>query len=171
MRKCLLASATTRPGTRRLTRACRQPNASSRNCPPASPLPMSANCSPMRPPPSWKNFPSTNSWLIPLPTRASADQVKVQRLDSFVSLALQAERERGQGRTPAEGPAQLLARAVTGWLQGKDSTDPKFEAAERLWKARLFILEYQKTPLGRQKLLRSYEGQRSQAWLPMKWPA
>jgi pimeloyl-ACP methyl ester carboxylesterase len=69
----------------------------------------------------------------------------VDRLEAFLSLARQAERDRQQGRTPAQGPDELLALAMTGWLLGNSSAEAKPEAAQRLWRARDFVLDYQQS--------------------------
>jgi hypothetical protein len=69
----------------------------------------------------------------------------VGRLETFVSLALQAERDHKNDKTPAQDPAQLMALAVSGWLLGKDSAEDKVDVAIRLWKARQFVQEYQRT--------------------------
>jgi hypothetical protein len=67
------------------------------------------------------------------------------RLEAFLRLAQQAERDRQQGRTPEHGPDQLLALAVSGWLLGSGSAEANVATAERLWRARQFVLDYQKT--------------------------
>lgn len=91
--------------------------------------------------------------------RKGPEQLKRLRLDLFVALAGQAERTAAQGHAPNQTPEELLALAVTGWLQGKDAAAPKPEAAERLWQARRFLLEYQRSPSlpARQKLAAAYQ--------------
>jgi pimeloyl-ACP methyl ester carboxylesterase len=69
----------------------------------------------------------------------------VGRLQAFIGLALQAERDLKQGLKPAHDPGALLALAVSGWLLGKDSAEAKVDVALRLWQARQFVLAYQKT--------------------------
>jgi pimeloyl-ACP methyl ester carboxylesterase len=64
------------------------------------------------------------------------DHDNVTRLETFLVQARQS--------TPPE-PAELLALAVSGWLLGKDAADAKPEVADRLWKARQFVLDYQNT--------------------------
>jgi pimeloyl-ACP methyl ester carboxylesterase len=66
------------------------------------------------------------------------------RLDIFLIQARQAERQRGMGRTPDQTPAQIAALAVTAWLLGNTSAEAKPEVAEKLWKARRFLLGTQK---------------------------
>lgn len=76
---------------------------------------------------------------------AYANKAQLQRLDSFLGFAQQAERARQAGRVPAQSPAQLLSLAVSGWLLGKDASEDKIEVAHRLWVNRQFLLEYQRT--------------------------
>ncbi|HEY8503960.1 MAG TPA: hypothetical protein VIL46_05220, partial [Gemmataceae bacterium] len=71
----------------------------------------------------------------------------VERLETFVTLAEQAERDAGEGRPVTHAPEQLLAAAVTGWLQGRNYTETKVESARRFWDARRFVLDYQRTNL------------------------
>src|SRR5262249_14269056 len=63
------------------------------------------------------------------------------------------------GRVPLDTPEQLLARAISGWLLGKESSDARPELARKLWRARAMAAEYIRTPLvqNRNALLRSYE--------------
>lgn len=81
-----------------------------------------------------------------------------QRLETFVTFAKQAERDQKQGRTPMHTPSDLLALAVSGWVLGNGSAEAKAEAGIRLWRARQFIQEYQRTDaVGlRQRLLNGY---------------
>jgi pimeloyl-ACP methyl ester carboxylesterase len=65
----------------------------------------------------------------------------VGRLEAFVNLAKQAERDSKAEQTPE----QLLSLAVTGWLLGNVSAEAKVESAVRLWRARQLLLEYQRT--------------------------
>jgi pimeloyl-ACP methyl ester carboxylesterase len=69
----------------------------------------------------------------------------VERLDAFVTLSEQAERDRKAEKTPAQTPEQLLALAVSGWLQGKNAASTQVELARKLWRARQFILDYTRT--------------------------
>lgn len=83
----------------------------------------------------------------------------VGRLEAFLGLAQQAERDREQKRAPDKTPDQLLALAATGWLLGKDAAEPKVESAVRLWAARRFVLDYLKTndEDAREQLVKNYE--------------
>jgi pimeloyl-ACP methyl ester carboxylesterase len=97
--------------------------------------------------------------------RAEVAPDTVGRLETFVGQAKQAERQRQQGKTPEQGPEQLLALAVSGWLLGNTAAETKIEAAERLWRTRQFVLEYLRTDDrgGRQKMLADYERKGSSA--------
>jgi pimeloyl-ACP methyl ester carboxylesterase len=99
-----------------------------------------------------------------LPAAAAAVRAEVApdtvgRLETFLGQAKQADRQRQQGKTPELVPQQLLALAVSGWLLGNTAAEAKIEAAERLWRTRQFVLEYQRTEdrASRQKLLAEYE--------------
>ncbi|MBY0523105.1 MAG: hypothetical protein K2R98_06885 [Gemmataceae bacterium] len=80
------------------------------------------------------------------------------RLEKFVEYAELAERDRKEGKTPVEGPAALMARAVNNWLLANTSP-AKPEEGVKLWKTRQFILEYQKTTNAgnRARMLSDYE--------------
>jgi dienelactone hydrolase len=69
----------------------------------------------------------------------------VNRLEAFIPLALQAERDRKRNKKPAQEPGQLLALALSGWLLGKDSAEANAYLALRLWRARQFVQQYQRT--------------------------
>src|SRR5262245_9848041 len=83
----------------------------------------------------------------------------LDRLQPFIDLAEQAEKAVKAGRAPLDTPEQLLARAISGWLLGKESSDARPELARKLWRARAMAAEYIRTPLvqNRNALLRSYE--------------
>lgn len=83
----------------------------------------------------------------------------VGRLESFISFAQLAERARDGSRTPEHAPDQLLSLAISGWLLGNGSAEAKVDTAERLWRTRQFVLEYQRTheTLARQHLLAEYQ--------------
>ncbi|HXG09914.1 MAG TPA: hypothetical protein VNK04_09010 [Gemmataceae bacterium] len=73
------------------------------------------------------------------------DHDNVGRLEPFLSQAAQAERQRRQGTEPDHDPAELLSLAVSGWLLGGTLAEAKVPVAERLWRAREFVLKYQTT--------------------------
>jgi pimeloyl-ACP methyl ester carboxylesterase len=83
----------------------------------------------------------------------------VERLDAFLAVAGQAERDVAAGKAPYQSVENLLALAVTGWVMGKESAEAKVEAAERLWDSRQMVLHYLRTsePAGRRRLLEEYE--------------
>src|SRR5262249_24386578 len=82
----------------------------------------------------------------------------VARLEPFVNLAEQAAREKQQNRTPCYSAEQLLALAVSGWVLGSGSADPKLETAARLWHSRQFVLDYQRSGEGssRKSMMAAY---------------
>lgn len=71
-------------------------------------------------------------------------QDSAARVETFVTMATEAERARGAGQPPTKKPEELLATAVSGWARGKNgaTTDP--EAAWKIWNARELILAYQR---------------------------
>jgi hypothetical protein len=82
---------------------------------------------------------------------AAAEQVYVelhpdsaQRIETFVTLAAQAERERAAGLAPTKKIDELLATAVSGWAKGKNGATPSPDGAWALWSARELVLAYQR---------------------------
>jgi hypothetical protein len=67
------------------------------------------------------------------------------RVEFFVTLAAQAEREARQGRDPSKTPAELLATAVSGWVRGRTGSTPDPDRALGLWAAREAVLAYQRS--------------------------
>ncbi len=67
------------------------------------------------------------------------------RIEFFVNLASQAERERTQGRDPNKRPDELLATAISGWVKGKNGGTPEPERALKLWAAREVVLKFQRS--------------------------
>jgi pimeloyl-ACP methyl ester carboxylesterase len=92
------------------------------------------------------------------------------RLDAFLQFAQQAERQRAQDKKEEHSPSELLALAVSGWLMGNASAETKVEQARKLWQARRFVLQFQRThlPGDRQDLLESYAKVRSDALDPLE---
>jgi len=88
-----------------------------------------------------------------------------ERLETFVKLAKQAERDRKESRPVTQTPADLLALAVSGWLLGSSSAEAKAETGIRLWNARKFVQEYQKTASAnaRATMLAHFEKNRTDA--------
>jgi pimeloyl-ACP methyl ester carboxylesterase len=81
------------------------------------------------------------------------------RLERFLTQADQADRFAKQN-LPHLRPGELLSLAVTGWLLGPAAAETKPEAARRVWTARQFVREYQRTAgaAARAALLKDYEG-------------
>jgi pimeloyl-ACP methyl ester carboxylesterase len=67
------------------------------------------------------------------------------RLEAFRTQADQAARRIKNCQKPDHTPAELLSYAVTGWLLGNSSAEANVQAAEKLWRGRRFLLDYQKT--------------------------
>lgn len=65
------------------------------------------------------------------------------RIETFVTLAAQAERERAADREPTKTPDELLATAVSGWAMGRNGATPNVAEALKLWSARELILAHQ----------------------------
>jgi len=68
----------------------------------------------------------------------------VGRIEFFVNLANQVDRERSMGQPPTKTPDELLAMAVSGWVKGKNGATPDIALALRLWNAREMVLAYQR---------------------------
>jgi hypothetical protein len=66
------------------------------------------------------------------------------RIEFFVRLAEQVERERRQGRDATKKPEELLATVASGWAKGKNGATTEPDAATRVWLARTIVLEYQR---------------------------
>ncbi|HVL10966.1 MAG TPA: PHB depolymerase family esterase [Gemmata sp.] len=67
-----------------------------------------------------------------------------RRLEVFVNLALQVERDRAQGRGPSKKPEELLAAAVSGWAKGNSGATPDVDKTLKVWAAREAVLNYQR---------------------------
>jgi hypothetical protein len=68
------------------------------------------------------------------------------RLEGFVGLAIQEERDRKNNRRPKQSPEALMSLAVSGWLMGNDLAETDVPTALALWQARGFVLDYLKAP-------------------------
>ncbi len=64
------------------------------------------------------------------------------RLETFITLCDQVEREIAAGKPSSYKPEELLSLAVTGWLLGKSSAETKPTAAKKLWDARQTVRDY-----------------------------
>ncbi len=98
---------------------------------------------------SWKSPKQAPARLMAL--AAAAEQVSAElhpdsalRIETFVTLAAQAEREKHYGREPTKKPEELLATAVSGWARGKNGATPNPDDAWKLWQARELVLAYQR---------------------------
>ena len=81
------------------------------------------------------------------------------RIETFVTLALQAERERAADKEPTKKPNELLATAISGWAMGRNGATPNIDSALKIWSARDLILGYQRneTIAGRGELLGKFK--------------
>ena len=66
------------------------------------------------------------------------------RIEFFVNLASQVEREKAMGQSASKKPEELLATAISGWAKGKNGATPNYDMALRLWTARTMVLDYQR---------------------------
>ena len=69
----------------------------------------------------------------------------VHRIEIFINLAEQVEREKLQGRDPTKKPEELLATVASGWAKGKNGATPDTSLALRIWSARDTVLDYQRS--------------------------
>ena len=58
------------------------------------------------------------------------------RIESFINLADQVEREKLQGRDATKKPDELLATVASGWAKGKNGATTNVDFAIRVWNAR-----------------------------------
>ncbi|MSU78146.1 MAG: alpha/beta hydrolase [Gemmataceae bacterium] len=63
----------------------------------------------------------------------------VDRLDRFLTFGEQFQADRMQKRKPSVSADELLAIAVSGWLQGKQSAENDVKSAQRLLRTREFL--------------------------------
>jgi hypothetical protein len=97
----------------------------------------------------WPAKPAANTNLVRLAEAAEQvyrelHQDSSARLEFFVSLADQAQRDRAEGREPSKKPEELLATAVSGWAKGRSGATPAPDQALRVWDAREAILAHQR---------------------------
>ncbi len=100
-----------------------------------------------------KEFPAkVNPAVRPFWTIAAATIVEeltidtLPRLDTFITFAQQHQRAlKEKCKPPAQTTEELLALAISGWLQGNTLADPDVRHATKLFKARLMLQEYVKT--------------------------
>jgi len=70
----------------------------------------------------------------------------IGRVEFFVNMAAQVERERATGKEPSKKPAELLATAISGWAKGKNGATTLPDLALKVWAARDAALAYQRAP-------------------------
>lgn len=75
---------------------------------------------------------------------AELHQDSASRIETFVTMALEAERDRVGGKAATKTPEQLLAVAVSGWARGKNGATADPDAAWKLWSVREAVLAYQR---------------------------
>ncbi len=80
------------------------------------------------------------------------------RLETFLAYAQQFDRELKQKKKTSQTAEEVLALAITGWLQGDVVALPDVKMAQLLWQARKLVLEYEKTSEAgaRQELLAAF---------------
>jgi pimeloyl-ACP methyl ester carboxylesterase len=66
------------------------------------------------------------------------------RIEFFVNLATQVERERAKGQPASKKHEELLATAISGWARGKNGATPNYDQALAIWSARSMVLDYQR---------------------------
>ncbi|MCI0680702.1 MAG: hypothetical protein L0Y71_01245 [Gemmataceae bacterium] len=82
------------------------------------------------------------------------------RLETFVTFAQQHQRELDAKRkATSQSTEEVLAIAVSGWLQGNTLAEPDVKNAAKLFKARLMLQEYLKTDgsVGRERLAAAFQ--------------
>ena len=75
---------------------------------------------------------------------AELHQDSAARIETFVTMATEAERDRAKGKEPTKKPEELLAAAVSGWARGKNGATSDPDAAWKLWATREAVLAYQR---------------------------
>lgn len=81
------------------------------------------------------------------------------RLETFLTFAQQHQRELTEKSKTAQPTEEILAIAVSGWLQGNNLAEPDVKNATKLFKARLMLQEYLKTDgnVARDKLAATFQ--------------
>jgi len=73
---------------------------------------------------------------------AELHQDSLDRIETFAQVADQMARERAGGRPSKSKPEQALARAVTGWLMGKNGANNDPVSASKVWNTRAMVTAY-----------------------------
>lgn len=94
--------------------------------------------------------------------KAILDEVSIDtlgRLKTFLEVAPQHAKQRKDGQTPTQKSEEVLALAVSGWLQGDNAASTDAKSALQLWRTRQFLLEYLRTesPQARNDALASFQ--------------
>jgi pimeloyl-ACP methyl ester carboxylesterase len=91
--------------------------------------------------------------------RAGAGPDMFERLEPFLTIAAQYEKEAKAGKKPSYAPDDIFALAATGWLMGREAAEPQVAAMERYWAGHEFVRSYLRTqdPAGRKRLLDDYQ--------------
>jgi hypothetical protein len=73
------------------------------------------------------------------------DEDTLGRLETFAGFAQQHAKELQEGKKPTQKTEEVLALAVSGWLQGNSAAEPDPKAAAKLFRARETVLLYLRT--------------------------
>jgi predicted esterase len=73
------------------------------------------------------------------------------RLDLFLEFAKQYELDMKKRRKPGQSAEEVLALAVTGWLQGNQAAEPDPKMALALIRARTFVQDYLRTEFSQKR--------------------
>lgn len=77
--------------------------------------------------------------------RQGIHQDTINRLEPFLTIALQEDRREAQGQPRRHTPEELLALALSGWALGDAGAERNVEAVRQLWKTRSFLRDYLST--------------------------
>ncbi|MFO0965846.1 MAG: hypothetical protein U0793_09725 [Gemmataceae bacterium] len=83
--------------------------------------------------------------------RDGLNEDTLPRLESFATYAAQYRRDLDEKRTPSQSAEQVLALALTGWLQGNVAAEPEPKLARQLWQARELVQSYLQATNGADK--------------------
>jgi predicted esterase len=98
-------------------------------------------------PPETKNVAAWTNACTFIADELNLDTIGLQkgRLDLFLDFAKQHELDLKNRRKPGQSAEEVLALAVTGWLQGNQAAEPDPKMALTLIRAREFVLDYLRT--------------------------
>jgi pimeloyl-ACP methyl ester carboxylesterase len=69
----------------------------------------------------------------------------VGRLATFVDIGGDYQRAVKDKRQPEQGPAEIVALAITGWTRGSNAAEPNVEVAVKNWQTRQQLIKYLQT--------------------------